>query len=123
MRELQDIERWLQLNGLFINVTKTEVMLFGTSQGLSKVDNFKININGYKIKRVNKFKYLGVIFDEHINWNEHVKAIVSKAGTRIGLLGRMRRYIPSYNANAIYLSMIRPIVEYYSGVWVLWRNK
>ena len=32
MKELQDIERRLQLNGLFINVTKTEVMLFGTSK-------------------------------------------------------------------------------------------
>ena len=62
-------------------------------------------------------KYLGVIFDEHINWNEHVKATVSKAGTRVSLLGRMRRYISSYNANTIYLSMIRPILEYCSGVW------
>ena len=78
MRELQDIERWLQLNGLFINVSKTEVMLFGTLQRLSKVDNFKININGYEIMRATKFKYSGVIFDEHINWNEHVKAIVPR---------------------------------------------
>ncbi len=65
MRELQEIERWLQLNGLFINVTKTEAMLFGTSQRLSKVNHFKIDINGFEIKRVTKFKYLGVIFNEH----------------------------------------------------------
>ena len=76
-------------------MTKTEAMLFGTSQRLSKLDNFKININGFEIKRVTKFKYLDVIFDEHINWNEHVKTTVSKAGTRVGLLGRMCRYIPS----------------------------
>ena len=92
-------------------------MLFGTSQRLSKVDNFKININGFEIKRVTKFKYLGVIFDEHINWNEYVKAPVSKAGTRVGLLGRMRRHIPSYGASTIYLSMIRSILKYCSGVW------
>ena len=38
MRELEAIECWLRLNSLFINVTKTEVMLFGTSQRLAKVD-------------------------------------------------------------------------------------
>ena len=97
-------------------MTKTEAMLFGTSQRLSKVNNFKLDINGFEIKRVTKFKYLGVIFDEHINWNEHIKAIVSKAGTRVGLLGRVRRYISSYSANTIYLSMIRPILEYCTGV-------
>ena len=38
VRELEAIECWLRLNSLFINVTKTEVMLFGTSQRLAKVD-------------------------------------------------------------------------------------
>ena len=52
----------------------------------------------------------------YINWNEHVKAIVSKAGIRVGLLGRMRPYIPSYSANTIYLSIITPILEHCSGV-------
>ena len=32
-----------------------------------KVDNFMFNINGYEIKCVTKFKYLGVIFYEHVH--------------------------------------------------------
>ena len=28
-------------------------------------------MNGSTIKRVTDFKYLGVIFDEHLSWNEH----------------------------------------------------
>ena len=76
-------------------------MLFATSQRLSKVDNFKIDINGFEINSVGKFKYLGVIFDEHLYWNERVKATVTKIGTRVGLLGCMRRHISSYSANTI----------------------
>ena len=102
MRELEAIECWLRLNSLFINVTKTEVMLFGTSQRLAKVDQFSVSVNGSAIKRFTEFKYLGVIFDEHLSWNEHVKEIVSKAGRLVGLLGRVRRYITAHTANAIY---------------------
>ena len=80
----------------------TEAMLFGTSQKLAKVDQFSVSVNGSAIKRGTEFKYLGVIFDEHLSWNEHVKEIVSKAGRRVALLGRVRCYITTQSANAIF---------------------
>ena len=49
VRELQAIKCWLRLNSLFINVTKTETMLFGTSQRLAKVDQFSVSVNGSAI--------------------------------------------------------------------------
>ena len=63
----------------------TEAMLFGTLQRLAKVDQFSVSVNGSAIKCVTEFHYLGVIFDEHLSWNEHVKEIVSKAGRRVAL--------------------------------------
>ena len=60
---------------------------------------------------------MGVILDERLSWNGHVKAIVSKAGRREGMLSRFRRYMTFQSANAIYISMIRPILEYCAGVW------
>ena len=77
-------------------------MLFGTSQRLAKVDQFSVSVNGSAIKCVTEFNYLGVIFDEHLSWNEHVKEIVSKAGRRVALLGRVRCYITTQSANAIF---------------------
>ena len=40
-----------------------------------------------------------------------------KAGRQVGLLGRVCRYITTHSANAIFLSMIRPTLEYCAGVW------
>ena len=99
---VRELEAIFRLNSLFINVTKIEVMLFGTSQRLAKVDQFSVSVNGSAIKRVTKSKHLGVIFDEHLSWNEHVKEIVSKTGRLVGLLGRVRRYVTTHTANAIF---------------------
>ena len=33
------------------------------------------------------------------------------------MLGRVRRHVTTYSANTIYITMIRPIIEYCSGVW------
>ena len=46
-----------------------------------------------------------------------VKSVLSKAGNRVGMLGRVRRHVTTYSANTIYITMIRPIIEYCSGVW------
>ena len=115
--ELSVIERWLYKNSLFLNVSKTEAMLFGTSPRLSKVESFVITVNGSPIKRVTQFKYLGVVFDERLSWNDHVKYILAKAGRRVGMLGRIRYNVTAFSASIIYTSLIRPIIEYCDTVW------
>ena len=42
---------------------------------------------------------------------------MSKAGKRIGMLGRLRYNITTYSANVIYTSFIRPVMEYCDTVW------
>ena len=111
-RELKDHEHWLKVNCLFIYAR-----LFGKSQKLPKVDNFSIFLSGSLIERVTEFKYLGVItLDKRLGWNEHIISLISKAGKRIGLLSRLHRFLTSHSANVIYLLIIRPTLEFCSGV-------
>ena len=115
--ELNLIADWLRENSLFVNVTKTESMLFGTAARLKNVDRFQIQIHGHTIQRVFEFRYLGIIFDEHISWNAHVKYVLGKAGKRIGMLGRIRKNVTVHCANTIYVSFIRPVSDYCDSVY------
>ena len=111
-KELKVIKCWLRQNNLFLNVYKTEAMVFGTSPCLSNMDSFTISVNGTSIKRVSQLKYLGVVFDERLSWNDHVKFILAKAGKGVEMLGRICYCITWHSAKIIYTSMIRPIIEY-----------
>ena len=115
--ELASIRRWLHENSLFLNIAKTEAMLFGTALTLSDVDSFSITINDTQVKQISQFKYLGVIFDERLSWNNHIKYLLRKAGKRVELLGRIRYNISYPSANAVYTSLIRPIIEYCGSIW------
>ena len=85
------ISNWLRKNSLFINKEKTECLLFGTPGKLSSIESFNVHINNYAIKRVSKFKYLGILYlDECLSWKGLIKSVVSKAGRRIGMLCRLR---------------------------------
>ena len=71
--ELLKIERWFFSKSLFINVKKTEAMLFGTAPRLAREKSFNICNDGKQIERVHEFTYLGVVFDERLSWGSHVK--------------------------------------------------
>ena len=47
----------------------------------------------------------------------HSKYLISKAGKRVGMLGRLRRSLTRESANVVYCSLIRPILEYCVSVW------
>ena len=109
--DLDQIGSWLCNNSLFLNTVKNEAMLFGTHARLSDA-SFGIVLKGRPIERIYEFKYLRVVFDEHISWNFHVKYVLSRFGKRLGMLGRIRGNLTFDCANSIYTAYIRPVMDY-----------
>ena len=67
------VANWFNSNQLTLNIKKTKLMMFGTWQALSKFKDIRLTYdNNNNIEIVDKFKYLGVVFDPHLSWTEHV---------------------------------------------------
>ena len=87
-----------------------QFVIFGTDARLSKVvDKVIIKIGDYEINRVYDFKHLGIVLDDSLTWKDHVRYVISKAGKRIGVLGRLRKNITIHAALELYNSLILPI--------------
>ena len=72
------------------------------------------------IQRVSQAKYLGVTFDEHLNWKHHIDSICNKTNAAKSFLKRNINYYCPTNIKAnCYKSFVRPILEYASPVWSL----
>ena len=63
------------------------------------------------------FFFFGIVFDDRLSWNEQIKQLISNAGKRVGMLGRLRRSLTRQSADIIYCSLIRPVLEYCVSVW------
>ena len=113
--DIQRIATWFEENELIINLKKgkPEVMLFGTSQKLSKLrDTLSISYRGTCINVTSHYKYLGVDIDSTLNLNSHFDRTYKKATGRLKLLGKLRSQLDEKSAKAIYTSMIVPTVTY-----------
>ena len=65
---------------------------------------------GVRIREVRL--YHGVVLDETLSWKAHTRYATSKAGKKVGMLGRLRKHLTSHAANSIYQAHILPVLEY-----------
>jgi Reverse transcriptase (RNA-dependent DNA polymerase) len=74
---LSVISNWMALNKLSLNYEKTVFMCFGNYID-SVPQKIYVKIKNKILKRVEQYKYLGIIFDFNMKWDSHVQYIISK---------------------------------------------
>ena len=70
------------------------------------------------ILKESQAKVLGVTISSDLSWNAHVDEIISKARKRVYMICQLKRAgINQNDLIIIYVSVIRPVVEYACPVW------
>ena len=67
-------------------------------------------------------KYLGIYIDAHLNWSSHVDALSTKLNRGIGMLAKIRHYVPKNTLRSIYYGIFSSLLTYASQVWGQFRN-
>ena len=114
---LSQVSEWFCYNRLSLNVKKTQFMVFGTRQMLSRQENIEIVFEEHVLKPVNSVKYLGITLDSHLTFHEHVASICNRTVGKIKLLGRISGFIPQQTNLMLYKTLILPIFDYCDFVW------
>ena len=79
-----------------------------------------IVIDGNIVETVEYAKLLGVTLSNDLSWNRHVdcRPIVKKAAKRVYMLYRLKRAgISRLDLVTVYISVVRPVLEYACPVW------
>ena len=108
---------WTDNNLLRYNSTKCKYMVISRRKQPT-LPSTSLFVNDSPMERVNSYKYLGVWLNSSLTWSMHVTSICKKARQQIGILYR-RFYGHSNSATLLqlYLSYVRPHLEYAAPVW------
>ena len=116
--DLQFLQNWLIANRLTLNVLKTEFMLVGSRQRVAILtQELDLSINGILLKRVNSSKCLGVEIDEFLTWDVHIASVSKKVSSSIGVIKKIKPYVPTSNLISVYQSIVEQNLDYCSIVW------
>lgn len=91
-------------------------MLFSRT-GSVVSDTFSLFLNGLELRRVDQFKYLGIILDENLSFHKYVKTLSLKISRNIGMLTRLCHFFPKAILKSIYYSFVHPYFLYCISVW------
>ena len=110
--DLCNLQKWCKENGIYINVTKTKKMVFGSSHMLKKIVPKDILLEGETIEDVPVYTYLGVVMDRQVNFEAHAKKLIDRTAAKLVQMRKMRRFITRQAAIMVYKNMILPVLEY-----------
>ena len=106
---------WLRVWRLCVNPRKTVIM--ETSRRALPTP-LSIELAQDALTKVQSHRHLGIIFSHDLRWNNHVDYILTKATRLLSVLRRLRSSLDQESLSHMYLTYIRPILEYACTAWV-----
>ena len=77
-----------------------------------------LSVNGVALEKVDNYKHLGIWITSTLSWSKQVTEVCRKARQKVGIL--FRKYYQHASTSTLlqlYLSCIRPDLEYAVAVW------
>ena len=112
--KLNNVNNWLTSNRICINADKMKYMIFSYRKLLHWTN---IKIRSATIEETNNIKFLGIIFDKHLAFKNHVDVIARKISKSVVVLFKLSKYLPLEIIITLYYSLINPFLLYGIEVW------
>ena len=115
--ELEKVYTWLCYNRLSLNINKTKYMIFHTRGKNISLDHFNLKVDKSFIEYVHNFNFLGVTFNHNMDWNSHIDTVSTKISRSVGILSKLKHYLPLEILKTLYNSLIVPHFTYGILAW------
>ena len=115
-RDVNAISDWMKCNMLSLNVSKCKQMIITWKKQSDPLAT--LTVDGKPLELVHSYKYLGVWITSDLSWTKQIEESCKKANQKIGMLyRRFYKYCSTDTHKCLYITLIRPHLEYAVPVW------
>jgi len=115
LENLNKIHTWFKQNKLKLNYQKTKILHYKIKNSDQNLENMKIDLGcgeSYNLEIENTTKYLGVILDSKLTWENHILYTEKKLRKINYTLWHLTKFFDSNNLIKIYKVLFDPILRY-----------
>ena len=112
--ELDKVFVWLASNKLTLNKKKSKFMLVTNKLN---IPDFCVKINDSPLEICKSYKYLGVVIDDKLKWDAHIKYISTKISKACGALTRLKNCTDIEILKNVYHALIHSYLRYGILIW------
>ena len=116
---LSKIVEWFNKNLMKLNVAKCKYVAYGRK--IIKKNCYEINDE--TVDNEEKYKDLGVLFDEQLKFDSHIHDKINRANSMLGMIKRNFKNLTTEAYLLLYKCLVRSHLEYAEAVWSPYRVK
>ena len=115
--ELPKLSLWFRSNKLSLNLKKTNYIHFQSRKNATDKPIPEIVLDGEYLEKKQNTKFLGTIINENLKWSDHVHYVSKRVSRTVGLLYKLKHYVPLNILYMLYNSLILPYMSYCNILW------
>ena len=109
---LKDIKTWMTCNFLLLNSDKTEVIVLGPKHLRNTLSNDIATLDGITLASSTTVRNLGVIFDQDLSFNSHIKQISRTAFFHLRNIAKIRHIMSQKDAEKLVHAFVTSRLDY-----------
>ncbi len=113
---LADVKKWMLVNKLKMNDSKTEFIIIGSRQQLDKIEFSSIQVGNSVVKAVESVRDLGAYLDSTLSMESHIEAKCRAAFRQIYSLRRIRKFLSREATATLIHAFIFSHIDYCNGL-------
>ena len=115
--ELTRVFGWMASNGLTLHSNKIFALNVPPFSRKPCPFDFSLTLNNVNIETPKVTKHLGILIDDNLSFKSHIHYLESKLSRSVGVISRLRYFLPSSTLINLYYSLIRFHLLYGLPVW------
>ena len=112
---LTDLNNWFQSNLLNLNLNKTHYLEFNPTK--RQEEGIHLKCDNTDIPAITHTKFLGLIIDNTLLWNDHIDSLIRKMSSACHALSQIKHSVPNETLKIIYCAYIHSIMSYGLIFW------
>ena len=121
-QELNNVYDWLTANKLTLNTRKSNFVIFCPPQRKLTYQPRIVIFDSNQNKKValehkDYVKHLGILIDKNLSWKHHIDHIAIKVSRTVGLITKLRHFLPTHTLLNIYQALVAPYLTYGLAIW------
>ena len=110
--ELKSTAEWLKSNRLSLNEKKSKLLIYHSKRKKIDYKSFSIKLNNVKLNPELNVKYLGMLIDKFLSWDDHIHNLGKTLSRSNGILSKLRHYLPKETLISVYYATFHSYLIY-----------
>ena len=109
--DLTNLDNWCRMNEIWINMSKSKSMAFGTRYQVKHYDPPNVTLGNIGLEIVPHYKYLGPFVDTHLTFTKQAAETCKSVSFKLYCLSKIKKYLDTDSMIQLYKAYIQPYFD------------